>query len=144
MQRSSELSIICYSLKGSGYFSDLILPFTFTVNAALRSERIACLMISGKHLVNLFACSHTSEVRRSEIRCQTVAYQAAPPSSRDCYRRKTSRRESLFHPSCRGAVLRINDHSFLRDFRLQSWIVGLLRTNDVEFVNERCVFESVA
>ena len=70
MQRSSELSIICYSLKGSGYFSDSILPFTFTVNAALRSERMACLMISGKHLVNLFACSRTSEVsdQKSDVR----------------------------------------------------------------------------
>ena len=70
MQRSSELSIISYSLKGSGYFSDSILPFTFTVNAALRSERMACLMISGKHLVNLFACSHTSEVsdQKSDVR----------------------------------------------------------------------------
>ena len=39
------------------YSSRSILPLTLTVNVAPRFDFIAWLIMSGKHLVNLFACS---------------------------------------------------------------------------------------
>jgi hypothetical protein len=67
-----QLPVICYSLKGSGYFSDSILPFTFTVNAALRPERMACLMISGEHLGELVRLFPKGEICPSRLEKRKV------------------------------------------------------------------------
>jgi hypothetical protein len=52
----------------SGYFNSSTFPFTVTVNVAPRCERMACSMISGKHFVNLFACSQSASGPQLENR----------------------------------------------------------------------------
>src|SRR6266567_6661110 len=56
----------------AAYFSASILPFTLTLNVAPHSERMAHSMISGKHLVNLFACSQNVRSVHPGLRKNTV------------------------------------------------------------------------
>jgi hypothetical protein len=54
------------------YFNGSIFPFTVTLNIAPRSEPMARSMISGKHLVNLFACSQNLRSVHPGLRKNTV------------------------------------------------------------------------